>query len=153
MNPSKIFSYTKNLLYETLKYAILFSGVVTFGIIIWYIVCISKGFYHSDCTDTIFWTEAMLDGKTIMNPDYGYACLLPFGGNLLMLPFVGMFGVTMKAQLAGMVLFAILFTLSLLNMIHLVNIQNIQRLVKLSLTLALAIALLLMVLLFRSQPF
>ena len=116
MNPSKIFSYTKNLLYETLKYAILFSGVVTFGIIIWYIVCISKGFYHSDCTDTIFWTEAMLDGKTIMNPDFGYACLLPFGGNLLMLPFVGMFGVTMKAQLAGMVLFAILFTLSLVYM-------------------------------------
>ena len=116
MNPNKIFANTKDLLFETMKIVVLFSGVITFGIVIWYIVCISKGFYHSDCTDTIFWTQAMFDGKTIMNPDFGYACLLPFGGNILMFPFVSIWGVSMKAQLAGMVLFAILFTLSLVYM-------------------------------------
>ena len=116
MNLSNTMTNVKNMLYEILKVIILFSGVITFGILIWYIICISKGFYHSDCTDTIFWAEAMIDGKTIMNPDYGYACLLPFGGNLLMFPFVGMFGVSMKAQLAGMVVFAIFFTISLVYM-------------------------------------
>ncbi len=116
MNPSNTLTNVKNMLYSTLKYLILFSGFIMFGILIWYIVCISKGFYHSDCTDTILWAETMIDGKTIMNPDFGYACLLPFGGNLLMLPFVGIWGVSMKAQIAGMVLFAILFTLSLIYM-------------------------------------
>lgn len=116
MNPSKTLTNVKHMLYDILKYLILFSGFIIFGILIWYIVCISKGFYHSDCTDTILWAEAMIDGKTIMNPDFGYACLLPFGGNLLMLPFVGIWGVSMKAQIAGMVLFAILFTLSLVYM-------------------------------------
>ena len=69
MNPSNTLTNVKAMLYEILKYIILFSGVITFGIVIWYIVCISKGFYHSDCTDTIFWAGAMIEGKTIMNPD------------------------------------------------------------------------------------
>lgn len=116
MNLNNTLTNVKNILYDILKYFILISGVLIFGTLIWYIVSISRGYYHSDCTDTIFWAEAMIDGKTIMNPDFGYACLLPFGGNLLMLPFVGIWGVSMKAQLAGMVLFALLFTASMVYM-------------------------------------
>ncbi len=123
MNLSNTLTNVKNMLYNILKYVILFSGFITFGILIWYIVCISKGFYHSDCTDTILWAETMLEGKTIMNPDFGYACLLPFGGNLLMLPFVGIWGVSMKAQIAGMVLFAILFTLSMVYMCRTIGLN------------------------------
>lgn len=74
---------------------------------------ISKGYYHADCTDTITWAEAVLDGKALMNSDFYYACLLPFGGQLLMVPFVAIFGVSMTAQLCGMVLFAICFGLAL----------------------------------------
>lgn len=116
MNPNKSMENIKQLFYEIIKFVTLFSGVVIFGVLIWYIILISKGYYHSDCTDTIFWAEAMLDGKTIMNPDFGYACLLPFGGNLIMAPFVAIFGVGMKAQIIGMVIFALLFTLSIVYM-------------------------------------
>ena len=116
MSQNNTLTNSKNMLYDILKYFILFSGVIVFLTVIWYIVFISKGFYHSDCTDTILWAEAMIDGKTIMNPDFGYACLLPFGGNLIMLPFVGIWGVSIKAQIAGMTLFAILFTISMLYM-------------------------------------
>lgn len=82
---------------------------------------ISKGYYHADCTDTITWAEAVLDGKALMNSDFYYACLLPFGGQLLMVPFVAIFGVSMTAQLCGMVLFAICFGLALAFLLRSMN--------------------------------
>lgn len=99
--------------YQTLKLLALTSGIVTLLIILLYIIFISKGYYHADCSDTITWAEAMVDGNTLMNPDFQYACLLPFGGQLLMAPFVAIFGVGMKAQLIGMSLFAIIFAFAL----------------------------------------
>ena len=92
---------------------VVFSGCFSMVLVFYYILCLSGGQYHSDCTDTILWTQAMLDGKSMVNPDFYYAALLPFGGNLLMWPFVALYGVTMKAQLGGMILFAVLFTVSL----------------------------------------
>lgn len=83
-------------------------------LILYYIIFVAKGYYHADCTDTLMWAEAAYDAKALMNPDFSYACLLPFGGQLLMLPFVAIFGVGMKAQIIGMVLFYILFVLALI---------------------------------------
>lgn len=96
------------------KILALISGVAAFIFVIYYIFAISRGEYHSDCTDTITWAEAVIDGKALINPDFKYACLLPFGGQLLMVPFVAIFGVGMKAQLLGMALFAIAFTAALI---------------------------------------
>lgn len=56
-----------------------------------------------------------------MNSDFYYACLLPFGGQLLMVPFVAIFGVSMTAQLCGMVLFAICFGLALAFLLRSMN--------------------------------
>ncbi len=84
--------------------------VLTVALVAWYILVPSRYFYTSDCTDTIVWAEASLDGKAVFNPDFDYACLLPFGGQLLMLPFVALFGVGLKANIAGMLVFLLIFT-------------------------------------------
>lgn len=96
-----------------LNIAALFIGIFGVGIVLIFIIFISKGYYHADCTDTITWAEAIIDGNSLMNQEFYYACLLPFGGQLLMLPFVAVFGVGMTAQICGMVLFALVFAAAL----------------------------------------
>ncbi len=80
----------------------------------YYILFPGWGYFHSDCTDTILWAQASYDAGSLFNPDFEYACLLPFGGQLLMLPFIGLFGVSTTTHAIGMLLFLLLFTASLL---------------------------------------
>ena len=110
MNKNSTLSFAKEMIYQVIKLLSLASGFVALGIVLYYIIFISKGFYHGDCSDTIMWAEAMIEGNTLMNPDFRYAALLPFGGNLIMAPFVAIFGYGMKAQIIGMVIFALLFS-------------------------------------------
>lgn len=77
--------------------------------VIYYIIYPSAEFLHSDCTDTILWAQASYDGRSLFNPDFGYAAMLPFGGTMLMIPFIGIFGVSMTTHHIGMVLFTLLF--------------------------------------------
>lgn len=79
------------------------------GIVIYYIICPSAAFFHSDCADTLYWAQASYDGKTLYNPDFGYAAFLPFGGTMLMLPFIGLTGVSLTTHHIGMVIFTVLF--------------------------------------------
>ncbi len=78
----------------------------------YYIIFPARGFFHSDSTDTIMWAKAMFDAKWIFNSDFNYAAYLPFGGSLLMLPFIPIFGVSMTTQTIGMILFMIVFLLA-----------------------------------------
>ncbi len=87
---------------------------VTFSVLVYYICFPSRGYFHSDSTDTIMWAEAMFDAKGLYNLDFNYAAFLPFGGSLLMLPFIPIFGVSMTTHVLGMTLFYILFLLSIL---------------------------------------
>lgn len=77
--------------------------------VIYYIIFPSAEFFHSDCTDTILWAQASCDSGSLFNPDFGYAAMLPFGGTMLMIPFIGVFGVSMTTHYIGMVLFTLLF--------------------------------------------
>lgn len=77
--------------------------------VIYYIIYPSAEFFHGDCTDTILWAQASYDSGTLFNPDFGYAAMLPFGGTMLMIPFIGIFGVSMTTHHIGMVLFTLLF--------------------------------------------
>lgn len=77
--------------------------------VIYYIIYPSEGFFHADCSDTILWAQASYDGGTLFNPDFSYAAMLPFGGTMLMIPFIGIFGVSMTTHHIGMVLFTLLF--------------------------------------------
>lgn len=80
--------------------------------VIYYILYPSAAFLHADCTDTILWAKASYDGKTLFNEDFGYAAMLPFGGTTIMIPLIGLFGLSMKAHTVGMVIFTVIFFLS-----------------------------------------
>lgn len=82
--------------------------------VLYYIIYPSAAYFHADCTDTILWAQASYDGGTLFNPDFGYAAMLPFGGTMLMIPFIGIFGVSMTTHHIGMVLFTLLLFASVL---------------------------------------
>lgn len=82
--------------------------------VIYYIIYPSEAYFHADCTDTILWAQASYDSGTLFNPDFGYAAMLPFGGTMLMIPFIGIFGVSMTTHHIGMVLFTVLLFASVL---------------------------------------
>lgn len=88
-----------------------------FLVVSYYLLFPSKGYFHSDCTDTLVWAAASFESGKLFDPDCSYACLLPFGGSLLMLPFYGIFGFSMTTHLIGMYLFMIAFSVSLLFML------------------------------------
>lgn len=94
------------------KSAIAFSALIII-LIGYYIIFPSRVFLHSDSVDTLMWAQASYDAGAIFNPDFHYACLLPFGGHLVMLPLVALFGVSMTTQVLGMLIFFIIFTASL----------------------------------------
>lgn len=112
-NSKKTIIQIKNSLCNISKKSTVLLVFFALALVLYFIIFISKGFYHSDCSDTILWAQAMLDGKSIINPDFQYAALLPFGGQLIIAPFVAIFGYGMKAQLMGMVAFTLLFTFAL----------------------------------------
>lgn len=94
----KLFTYAAALLF----------AVLSAGTVIYYIAYPSAAFFHADCSDTILWAQASYDSGTMFNPDFGYAAMLPFGGTTLMLPFIGIFGVSFTTHRIGMILFTLI---------------------------------------------
>ena len=98
---------------------VLFSCVVAVlclmacGVIIGYIVGPMEGYLHADYTDTIYWANASYESHQVFDPDFKYAALLPFSANLWFIPLIALFGVTMKTQIIGMIVFLIVFVASL----------------------------------------
>ena len=81
--------------------------------VVYYIAFGEKVEFDSDFTDTILWAEAMITGNGLFDKTMAYAYTLPFGGSLLMAPFVAIFGVGYKAHALGFVLFLAIFAFSL----------------------------------------
>lgn len=93
-------------------YAAIILMYLMFMVIAYYIFVPGKIEYHSDSTDTLMWATATFESGKLVNPDFNYACILPFGGNLLMLLFMPFFGVSYTTHCLGMLLFVILFMVS-----------------------------------------
>lgn len=83
-------------------------AAISLSAVIYYIIYPSEKYFHADCSDTILWAQASYDSGTLFNKDFGYAAMLPFGGTMLMIPFIGIFGVSMTTHHIGMVLFTLL---------------------------------------------
>ncbi len=75
----------------------------------YYIYGPGEGFFHSDCTDTMYWANAALEGNGIFDEQYNYAALLPFSTVWIMQPLIKLFGFGMTAHNLGMAIFAVLF--------------------------------------------
>jgi len=95
--------------------ALLVFTVVLIG---YYTILPSRGYFHSDTTDTLMWAQASYDAGKLFNTDFNYACILPFGTSLIMQALIPIFGVTMKTHVIGMLIFFILFTASLIWMLR-----------------------------------
>ncbi len=78
----------------------------------------SRGFFHSDTSDTLIWAEASVESHSLFNPDFSYACLLPFGTSLIMTALIPFTGVTMTTHVIGMLIFFLLFAGSLILMLR-----------------------------------
>ncbi|MCI9477575.1 MAG: hypothetical protein HFI21_01055 [Lachnospiraceae bacterium] len=85
----------------------------TFALIAYFVFFPSRNDFNSDYADSLYWAKAAYDAKSFFDPDFIYACTLPFGGQWFFLPFIGIFGVSMEAQILGMSLFLFVFTLTL----------------------------------------
>lgn len=83
------------------------------ALVLYYIIGPAVGHMTSDCTDSLRWAEASYKSGRLISDDFKYAALLPFGGNLLFLPFIALFGFSVRAQICGLVVFALLFAFSL----------------------------------------
>lgn len=91
-------------------------ALLSFAVVIYYTVFPGGGYLHSDCTDTMLWAQASVDAGKVFNEDFCYAALLPFGASLWLVPMIKIFGYTMAVHVAGMVIFACLFFLSVIFM-------------------------------------
>ncbi len=61
-----------------------------------------------DYVEGVFWAEATVRSRALVAPDYIYYYLVPFGSNLIMAPFVLLFGSTLLANQLGMLVWFIL---------------------------------------------
>ena len=81
--------------------------------VIYFIAGPMEGYLHADFTDTIYWANASLESGRVFDPEFRYAGLLPFSANLWFMPLIAIFGVSMMAQVIGMIIFAFVFAASL----------------------------------------
>lgn len=99
---SKVFGIIKSIVLPIL---ILLLGV---GTVIYYITGPAEGYMTSDCTDSLTWAyETFVSGKLI-GDNFHYAAILPFGGNLIFLPYIALFGYSMTAQILGLCTYALM---------------------------------------------
>lgn len=96
-------------------------AILSFGICLYYIVCLSKGDFHSDCTDSLYWANATVESGKIFDENFRYAAMLPFSASLWFIPIIKLFGVTMRAQIIGMSVFLVLFTAAIWFMCRSMN--------------------------------
>ena len=82
-------------------------------LVLYYITGPAQGHMTSDCTDSLRWAQATFESGRLIAKDFSYSAILPFGGNLVFLPFIALFGFSMKAQVGGLVLFALLLAAAL----------------------------------------
>ncbi len=60
---------------------------------------------HADTVETLFWAEAARESGNLFGTTFHYPYFIPFGGNLLVRPFLSVFGMDLAAHRAGMSLF------------------------------------------------
>ncbi len=94
--------------------------------VLYYILFKERIEFNSDFTDTILWAEAMLTGNGLFDHNMYYAYTLPFGGSLLMMPFVAMFGVGYTAHALGFILFLAIFVFSLYKLLRSMDLTKEQ---------------------------
>ena len=99
-------NYRRILSYFIPIFMFVYAAYISF----YYIFFTSQGEFHADCTDTLMWANASYESGSVFDPDFTYACFLPFGINLIMQPLIAIFDVSLTTQHLGMFAFFLLIT-------------------------------------------
>ena len=59
----------------------------------------------SDAVEGLFWADAAINSKSLLNSDFVYSYAIPFGPNLILIPFVKLFGISQFTNSIGMLFF------------------------------------------------
>jgi len=59
----------------------------------------------SDAVEGLFWADAAINSKSLLNPDFVYSYAIPFGSNLILIPFIKQFGISQFTNSIGMLFF------------------------------------------------
>ena len=105
----------------------LLAGLSGLAVILYFTLGPSAGYMTSDCADSLRWAEATLKSGRLISDNFKYAALLPFGGNLIFLPFVALYGFSMKAQICGLVVFILLYCKLLVGLFLPVKLGLVMR--------------------------
>ncbi len=95
---------------RVLSCCLLLFALVSVLIFIWGDLFIAE--FQSDTADTLLWAKATYESGSLVNSDFYYPYTIPFGGNILLLPFFSLFGIGITAIRCGMTLFVVLLTLA-----------------------------------------
>ena len=87
----------------------LLPALIAVGFAVYYITGPGEGYFHSDCSDSLYWANASVESGHVFDETYRYAGLLPFSASLWMIPLIQIFGFGMTAHNAAMIIFAVLF--------------------------------------------
>lgn len=94
--------------------AAVLSLLFALGVVLYYIW---SGYYveelQSDRAEIVFWAQACLEGKSLINPDFTAAYFIPFGGQLVFIPIVARFGVGINSLRLGMTINGLIFLAAL----------------------------------------
>ena len=108
---------------EIFGWALIVMGILA---VLYYLFFCLKTEIHADCMDTIMWANASHNSGSLFNENFKYACLLPFGGQLLMQPFIAIWGLSYGAHLAGMVIFTGIFSSGLIFMLRKMDLSTLK---------------------------
>ena len=97
---------TQLLIQAGLTVLVLLPGLFS---VLYYVTGPAAGYMTSDSTDSLRWAQASFLSGRLVSDNFGYAALLPFGGNLIFWPFIALFGYGLKAQVWGLAFFVLLF--------------------------------------------
>ena len=80
--------------------------------------------FQADICDTLLWAENAYKSGRLLSPAYYYPYVIPFGGQLLMLPFIPVFGASLTTIRLGMTLFFALYTAVLVTFFYVVVFRS-----------------------------
>ena len=69
--------------------------------------------FDADVAENVIWAQASVESGKLINPDFYYNQMLPFGGNMIFIPIVQHYGVSLFSLRLGMSIWSGLFALVL----------------------------------------
>ena len=103
-------SLKKNFSIDEFIPLVLTLMVILSGIVTIFTYSIGLNYYDGfDYLEDVYWAKATLESKSLVNPEYNYVYLLSFGANLIMAPFVAIFGISLLSNQLGIIVFFVLY--------------------------------------------